>query len=186
MKVLDPACGSGNFLYVSLELMKRLEAEVLEAFEELGGDAGFEMASFKIGPRQFLGLELNRRAVAIAQLVLWIGFFQWQRKTTGKADTNERPLLPKTPSIVQQDAVLAYDEAIPRKDPDTGEVVTIWDGITTKPHPITGNEVPDDSARKVVFDYTNPRRAEWPAADVIVVNPPFIGNKRLRDALGEG
>ena len=186
MKVLDPACGSGNFLYVSLELMKRLEAEVLEAFEELGGDAGFEMASFKIGPRQFLGLELNRRAVAIAQLVLWIGFFQWQRKTTGKADTNERPLLPKTPSIVQQDAVLAYDEAIPRKDPDTGEVVTIWDGITTKLHPITGNEVPDDSTRKVVFDYTNPRRAEWPAADVIVGNPPFIGNKRLRDALGEG
>ena len=186
LRVLDPACGSGNFLYVSLELMKRLEAEVLEAFEELGGDAGFEMASFKIGPRQFLGLELNRRAVAIAQLVLWIGFFQWQRKTTGKADTNERPLLPKTPSIVQQDAVLAYDEAIPRKDPDTGEVVTIWDGITTKLHPITGNEVPDDSTRKVVFDYTNPRRAEWPAADVIVGNPPFIGNKRLRDALGEG
>lgn len=186
LKVLDPACGSGNFLYVSLELMKRLEAEVLEAFEELGGDAGFEMASFKIGPRQFLGLELNRRAVAIAQLVLWIGFFQWQRKTTGKADTNERPLLPKSPSIVQQDAVLAYDEAIPRKDPDTGEVVTIWDGITTKPHPITGNEVPDDSARKVVFDYTNPRRAEWPAADVIVGNPPFIGTKRMIDALGEG
>ncbi len=186
MKVLDPACGSGNFLYVSLELMKRLEAEVLEAFEELGVDAGFEMASFKIGPRQFLGLELNRRAVAIAQLVLWIGFFQWQRKTTGKADTNERPLLPKTPSIVQQDAVLAYDEAIPRKDPDTGEVVTIWDGITTKPHPITGNEVPDDSARKVVFDYTNPRRAEWPAADVIVGNPPFIGAAAMREALGNG
>jgi hypothetical protein len=166
--------------------MKRLEAEVLEAFEELGGDAGFEMASFKIGPRQFLGLELNRRAVAIAQLVLWIGFFQWQRKTTGKADTNERPLLPKSPSIVQQDAVLAYDEAIPRKDPDTGEVVTIWDGITTKIHPITGNEVPDDSARKVVFDYTNPRRAEWPAADVIVGNPPFIGASPMREALGDG
>lgn len=186
LKVLDPACGSGNFLYVSLELMKRLEAEVLEAYEELGGDAGFEMASFKIGPRQFLGLELNRRAVAIAQLVLWIGFFQWQRKTTGKADTNERPLLPKSPSIVQQDAVLAYDEAIPRKDPATGEVVTIWDGITTKPHPITGKEVPDDAARKVVFDYVNPRRAEWPEADVIVGNPPFIGTKRMIDALGSG
>lgn len=186
LKVLDPACGSGNFLYVSLELMKRLEAEVLEAFEELGGDAGFEMASFKIGPRQFLGLEINRRAVAIAQLVLWIGFFQWQRKTTGKADTNERPLLPKDPSIVQQDAVLAYDEAIPRKDPDTGKTVTIWDGITTKPHPITGKEVPDDSARKVVFDYTNPRRAEWPAADVIVGNPPFLGSKKMNESFGDG
>jgi hypothetical protein len=186
LKVLDPACGSGNFLYVSLELMKRLEAEVLEAYEELGGDAAFEMASFKIGPRQFLGLELNRRAVAIAQLVLWIGFFQWQRKTTGKADTNERPLLPKEASIVQQDAVLAYDAAIPRKDPDTGEIITIWDGVTTKAHPITGKEVPDESARRAVFDYTNPKRAEWPDADVIVGNPPFIGASRMRDALGDG
>jgi len=186
LKVLDPACGSGNFLYVALELMKRLEAEVIEAFDELGGDAAFEMASFKIGPRQFLGLELNRRAVAIAQLVLWIGFFQWQRKTTGKADTNERPLLPKEASIVQQDAVLAYDAAIPRKDPDSGEIVTIWDGVTTKQHPITGKEVPDETARKAVFDYTNPKRAEWPQADVIVGNPPFIGNKRMRDALGDG
>ena len=186
LRVLDPACGSGNFLYVSLELMKRLEAEVIEAFDDLGGDAAFEMASFKIGPRQFLGLELNRRAVAIAQLVLWIGFFQWQRKTTGKADTNERPLLPKEASIVQQDAVLAYDAAIPRRDPDSGEIVTIWDGVTTKLHPITGKEVPDETARKAVFDYTNPKRAEWPPADVIVGNPPFIGASRMRDALGDG
>lgn len=186
LRVLDPACGSGNFLYVSLELMKRLEAEVLDAYEELGGDIAFEMKSFKVGPRQFLGLEINRRAVAIAQLVLWIGFFQWQRKTTGKADTNERPLLPKEPSIVQQDAVLAYDAAIPRKDPDTGEILTIWDGITTKPHPVTGKEVPDETARKALFDYSNPRRADWPQADVIVGNPPFIGASRMRDALGDG
>lgn len=186
LRVLDPACGSGNFLYVSLELMKRLEAEVLEAYEELGGDIAFEMKSFKVGPRQFLGLEINRRAVAIAQLVLWIGFFQWQRKTTGKADTNERPLLPKEPSIVEQDAVLAYDAAIPRKDPDTGEIVTIWDGITTKKHPVTGKEVPDETARKLVFEYVNPRRAEWPQADVIVGNPPFIGTKRMIEALGQG
>jgi hypothetical protein len=186
LRVLDPACGSGNFLYVCLELMKRLEAEVLELFEALGGDLRMEMASFKIGPRQFLGLELNRRAVAIAQLVLWIGFFQWQRKTTGKADTNERPLLPKDPSILQQDAVLAYDKAIPRLDPATGNSITIWDGQTTKLHPITGKEVPDETARRLVYDYTNPRRADWPEADIIVGNPPFIGASRMRDALGDG
>ncbi len=186
LRVLDPACGSGNFLYVCLELMKRLEAEVLELFEALGGDLRMEMASFKIGPRQFLGLELNRRAVAIAQLVLWIGFFQWQRKTTGKADTNERPLLPKDPSILQQDAVLAYDKAIPRLDAATGNPITIWDGQTTKLHPITGKEVPDETARRLVYDYTNPRRADWPEADIIVGNPPFIGASRMRDALGDG
>jgi hypothetical protein len=183
---LDPACGTANFLYVILEHLKRLEAEVLELIDALGGDATFEMNEYKVRPEQFLGLELSPNAVAIAQLVLWIGYFQWQRKTTGKADTGDRPLLPKAHTIRQQDAVLAYDERIPRKDPETGEILTIWDGHTTKPHPVTGNEVPDESARAVLFDYINPRRAEWPKADYIVGNPPFIGTKRMIDALGDG
>jgi hypothetical protein len=186
IKVLDPACGTANFLYVTLEHMKRLEAEVLELVTALGGDATFEMNEYKVRPEQFLGLELSPNAVAIAQLVLWIGYFQWQRKTTGKADTGDRPLLPKTQSIRQQDAVLAYDEKIPRIDEETGKILTIWDGHSTKPHPVTGKEVPDESARTVLFDYINPRRAEWPQADYIVGNPPFIGTKRMIDALGEG
>ncbi|HBE23169.1 MAG TPA: hypothetical protein DDW21_06950 [Verrucomicrobiales bacterium] len=159
IKVLDPACGTANFLYVTLEHMKRLEAEVLELVTALGGDATFEMNEYKVRPEQFLGLELSHNAVAIAQLVLWIGYFQWQRKTTGKADTGDRPLLPKTQSIRQQDAVLAYDEKIPRIDEETGKILTIWDGHSTKPHPVTGKEVPDESARTVLFDYINPRRA---------------------------
>jgi hypothetical protein len=186
VRVLDPACGTANFLYVTLELLKRLEAEVLELLTALGGDATFEMTEYKVRPEQFLGLELSHNAVAIAQLVLWIGYFQWQRKTTGKADTGDRPLLPKDRSIRQQDAVLAYDEKIPRRDPATGEVVQIWDGHTTKPHPVTGREVPDESARIVVYDYVNPRRAGWPEAEFIVGNPPFIGASRMRDALGDG
>ncbi|MEN9470135.1 MAG: hypothetical protein RL630_1868 [Verrucomicrobiota bacterium] len=186
LRILDPACGTANFLYVTLEHLKRLEAEVLELATALGGDATFEMKEYRVRPEQFLGLEISPNAVAIAQLVLWIGYFQWQRKTTGKADTGDRPLLPKTPSIRQQDAVLAYDERIPRKNPDTGEILTIWDGHTTKPHPVTGKEIPDESARIPLFDYTNPRRAEWPQADHIVGNPPFLGASRMRDALGDG
>lgn len=186
LKILDPACGTANFLYVTLEHMKRLEAEVLELVTALGGDATFEMNEYKVRPEQFLGLELSPNAVAIAQLVLWIGYFQWQRKTTGKADTGDRPLLPKTQSIRQQDAVLAYDDRVPRTDPDTGKILTIWDGHTTKPHPVTGKEVPDESATIALFDYINPRRAEWPQADYIVGNPPFIGASRMRDALGDG
>jgi hypothetical protein len=186
LKILDPACGTANFLYVTLEHMKRLEAEVLELVTALGGDATFEMNEYKVRPEQFLGLELSPNAVAIAQLVLWIGYFQWQRKTTGKADTGDRPLLPKTQSIRQQDAVLAYDDRVPRTDPDTGKILTIWDGHTTKPHPVTGKEVPDETATIALFDYINPRRAEWPQADYIVGNPPFIGASRMRDALGDG
>lgn len=186
IRVLDPACGSGNFLYVALELLKRLEAEVLDLFEALGGDRKLEIDSFLIRPSNFLGIELNPRAAAIAQLVLWIGYFQWNLRTTGKADTNDRPLLPKQNSIECRDAVLAYDEKIPRRDPDSGEIMTIWDGRSTKPHPVTGKEVPDESARTVLFDYVNPRRAEWPQADFIVGNPPFLGNKRMRESLGIG
>ncbi|MGF1451770.1 MAG: DNA methyltransferase, partial [Opitutales bacterium] len=115
IRVLDPACGSGNFLYVVLEHMKRLESEVLELLQTLGDtELTFEMEQFKVRPQQFLGLELNERAVAIAQLVLWIGYFQWHRKTTGTADTKDRPLLPKERTIRHQDAVLAYDTPVPR------------------------------------------------------------------------
>lgn len=186
LRILDPACGTANFLYVTMEHMKRLEAEVLELVTGLGGDAGMEMHGFRVRPEQFIGLELNKQAVAIAELVLWIGYFQWQRKTTGKADTGDRPLLPKDRSIFEQDAVLAYDERTPRRDPASGEILTIWDGHTTKTHPITGKEIPDESATIALFDYSNPRRAEWPQADYIVGNPPFIGASRMREALGDG
>lgn len=186
IRVLDPACGSGNFLYVTLEHMKRLEGEVLELLEALGDtELTFEMEQFKVRPQQFFGLEINEKAVAIAQLVLWIGYFQWHKKTTGRADTGDRPLLPKEQTIRAQDAVLAYDAEVPRKDAD-GNFVTIWDSRSTKPHSVTGREVPDETARRPVYDYTNPRRAEWPEADYIVGNPPFIGASRMRDLLGDG
>lgn len=186
LTVLDPACGTANFLYVTMEHMKRLEAEVLQLIAALGGNASLEMQGFRVRPEHFIGLEINKQAVAIAQLVLWIGYFQWQHKTTGKADTGDRPLLPKDRSIFEQDAVLAYDQRLPRLDSATGEPLTLWDGHSTKTHPITGKEVPDESARIPLYDYQNPRRAEWPQADYIVGNPPFIGASRMREALGDG
>ena len=185
VKVLDPACGSGNFLYVALARIKELEAEVLDLLEELGGNRLLEMDSNKVRPSQFLGIEINSRASAIAQLVLWIGYFQWHHKTTGKADTNDRPLLESQQTIQNRDAVLDYDDRIPRLD-DDGNIMTIWDGHTTKPHPVTGKEVPDPSAKKPLFDFINPRRTQWPQADYIVGNPPFLGNKRMREGLGDG
>jgi hypothetical protein len=80
--------------------------------------------------------------------------------------------------------VLAYDEKVPLLD-DDGNPVTRWDGETMKRHPVTGEDVPDDSARMPVYRYVNPRKAEWPEAEFIVGNPPFIGNWRLRAALGD-
>jgi hypothetical protein len=95
------------------------------------------------------------------------------------------PLLPKQQTIIQQDAVLAYDAKTPRKQND--QFVCIWDGRSTKTHPVTGKEVADESVTIPVYDYSNPRRAEWPEADYIVGNPPFIGKgERMREFLGDG
>ena len=91
VRVLDPACGTANFLYVTLEHLKRLEAEVLQVGRELGqAQLTLEMESIQVTPQQFLGIELNPRAAAIAELVLWIGYLQWhfphaRRRAAGRA-----------------------------------------------------------------------------------------------------
>jgi hypothetical protein len=185
LRVLDPACGSGNFLYVTLELMKRLEGEVLNLLRDLGeGQMQLEIESVMITPQQFLGIEVNPRAAAIAELVLWIGFLQWHLRTRGETKPPE-PIIKNYHNIECRDAVLAWDAIEPLLD-EAGEPVTRWDGRTTKPHPVTGEEVPDETARLPVYRYLNPRPAAWPRADIIVGNPPFIGIARMREALGDG
>ena len=184
-RVLDPACGTGNFLYVSLELMKRLEGEVMEAMDDLGEDAPrFLMQGETVDPHQFYGLELNPRAVPIAELVLWIGYLKWQLKTAGLASVVD-PVLHAYGTIRQQDAILSYDRRELVRD-ERGRPVTRWDGVTTKPHPVTGEAVPDPAATVEVYRYVNPRPADWPAAEFIVGNPPFIGGKDMRAELGDG
>jgi hypothetical protein len=85
-RVLDPACGTGNFLYIALELMKRLEGEVLETLANLGGQEGLAgLERHEVDPHQFLGMEVNPRAAAIAELVLWIGYLRWHLRTRGTA-----------------------------------------------------------------------------------------------------
>ncbi|MCX7165234.1 MAG: class I SAM-dependent DNA methyltransferase [Rhodocyclales bacterium] len=188
LRVLDPACGSGNFLYVALEHLKRLEGEVLNQLHDIGhGQAQFEIEGLSVDPHQFLGLELNPRAAAIAELVLWIGYLQWHfRISKGNAGASlPNPVLRDFRNIECRDAVLAHD-GIDYVMDDKGIPVSRWDGRTTKTHPVTGEQVPDESARVPLESYRNPRPAEWPAADVVVGNPPFIGASTMRQALGDG
>jgi len=88
-------------------------------------------------------------------------------------------------SIEFRDAVLAYDGKEEAIDPKTGRVKTRWGGRMMR-HPVTGENVPDPSDQIPIYRYINPRPAEWQEADYIVSNPPFIGNKRMRDVLGDG
>ncbi len=185
LRVLDPACGSGNFLYVTLEHMKRLEGEVLNQLHEFGqGQSLLEAEGLTVDPHQFLGLEINPRAAAIAELVLWIGYLQWHFRTQG-AGLPPSPILKDFRNIECRDAVLAYD-AVEFVTDASGKPVSRWDGTTFKPHPVTGEPVPDEAAQVPQQRYLNPRRADWPAADVVVGNPPFIGASTMRAALGDG
>jgi hypothetical protein len=166
-RVLDPACGTGNFLYVALELMKRLEGEVLEALADLGGQEALQgLEGHTVDPHQFLGLELNPRAAAIAELVLWIGYLQWHFRTQ-VAEPSE-PILRAFRNIVQADAVLKANRV-----PARGEAGTLRVRDA------------DDGRDPIILHYRNPKRPDWPAAEFIVGNPPFIGGKDLRARLGD-
>jgi hypothetical protein len=184
LRILDPACGSANFLYVTLEHLKRLEGEVLNQLHDLNVSMSLETEGLTVDPHQFLGIELNPRAASIAEMVLWIGYLQWHFKTKGSAQPPQ-PVLRDFKNIECRDAVLAYDSKELLLD-ESGKPVTRWDGKTYKKHPVTGENVPDENAQAPTYRYINPRKAEWPQADFIVGNPPFIGASRMIFALGEG
>ena len=179
-QVLDPACGTGNFIYVSMELIKRLEAEVIETLVALGGLPPL----IEVNPEQFHGIEVNPRAASVAELVLWIGYLQLYAREHGNAAPPE-PILRAFHNIENRDAVLSYSHTTPKVDRD-GQPVTRWDGVSTLVHPVTGRDVPD--ASKTVQDsvYHDPQEASWPQVDFIVGNPPFIGAGPMRETLGDG
>ena len=136
IRILDPACGSGNFLYVSLALLKALEKEVI-AF------AGLHGISLKprVHPRQLYGIETNPYAHELASIVIWIGYLQWKHRNVMRLD-DEEPILQPLDQVRLMDAVLS----------------------------LSGKR------------RTEP---EWPEVDVVVGNPPFVGGKKLRSALGD-
>ncbi len=184
-RVLDPACGSGNFLYVALEHMKRLEGEVLETLRSLGEtQQALEHTGLTVDPHQLLGIELNPRAAVIADLVLWIGYLQWHFRTRGDAQP-PIPVIRNFHNIVEADALITWKKRVPALDKG-GHPVTQWDGVTKKQNPTTGQEIPDETATRQVYEYVDAKRSKWPEADFIVGNPPFIGGKDIRAELGDG
>jgi type I restriction-modification system DNA methylase subunit len=186
LRVLDPACGSGNFLYVTLELLKRLEGEVLNVIQSIGqGQVKIDLSGATITPENMLGIELNPRAAKIAELVLWIGYLQWHLRSTGSLNDLGSPILRDYHNIENRDAVLEWDRVEDVLDAD-GQPLTRWDGETTKLDPVTGNDVPDDTARTQVQRIVGGKATTWPKADFIIGNPPFLGKgEKMRLALGD-
>lgn len=137
VRVLDPACGSGNFLYVALRELLSLQKEVI-AYAARKGLPPIELT---VSPEQLYGIEINPYAHELAQITAWIGYLQW-RQENGFGEMGD-PVLRPLHNIKRMDAILAYDA----------------DG--------------------------NPVEPEWPAADVIIGNPPFLGTKMMRAELGD-
>ncbi len=103
IQVLDAACGSGNFLYVSLRLLLDLEKEVINLAAALGDSLSWPTVS----PKQLHGIEINPYAYELAQTTIWIGYIQWLRDNG--FGLPEEPILKPLEAIRLMDAVLAYD-----------------------------------------------------------------------------
>lgn len=147
-KVLDPACGSGNFLYLALQALKDIELRVGLEAEELGLERGFP----EVGPQSMYGIEISPYAAELAKVTVWIGDIQWMLKH-GFAPSKE-PILKTLDQIECRDALV--------------NIVTtnkVENGQPTKLEQIT--------------------LAQWPAVDVIIGNPPFLGGSKMRAELGE-
>lgn len=136
-RVLDPACGSGNFLYVALRELKNLEHRAQVESEALGLPRGFP----QIGPEVVRGIEINPYAAELARVSVWIGEIQWMLKNGFNASSN--PVLKPLETIECRDALLSED--------GDGNIV----------------------------------EAQWPKADAIIGNPPFLGDKVMVGELGE-
>lgn len=120
LRVLDPACGSGNFLYVALDIFKRLESDVLGALADLGSSQE-ELGSeeFLVSPRQFLGIEVRAWSQQVAELVLWIGYLQWHHRTYGGTKHPPEPVLRDYKNVECRDAIIdahGLPAAWPRAD----------------------------------------------------------------------
>ena len=153
IQVLDAACGSGNFLYVSLRLLLDLEKEVITLAAALGDSLAFPMVS----PKQLHGIEINPYAYELAQTTIWIGYIQWWRDNG--FGLPEEPILKPLEAIRQMDAILdltGFEGGAPQAEGDA-------------PKPVR----------------SSPVEPEWPEADVIVGNPPFLGDKKMRAELGD-
>ena len=105
--VLDPACGSGNFLYLALHALKDLEHRVQIEAEALG----FQRAFPEIGPANVKGIEINPYAAELARVSVWIGEIQWMRRN-GFAEARD-PILKPLDTIECRDAILTPDNTEP-------------------------------------------------------------------------
>ena len=184
--VLDPACGSGNFLYVSLQMLMDLEKEVIH--HPLW--AGLQMAARQVHPRQMHGIEIDPIAHALASIVVWIGYIQW-RINNGYGQEFAEPILEELEgNIVCMDAILPPDPHPPAPAGSNPPQSPAGSNPPQSPQSIGGklahtHEQLDNELPSPTHWGGAGGGVDWPAVDVIVGNPPFLGGKKQRRELGD-
>jgi len=166
-RVLDPACGSGNFLYLALHALKDIEHRAALEAETLGLPLGF--AGFHTGPHNVMGIELNSYAAELARVTVWIGELQWMLRHGMSPSKN--PILKPLEHIECRDALLQIPLGPLANSPpfSKGE----GGSVTISVPPFEKGGLGGIS------------EAQWPQADCIIGNPPFLGDKKMRAELGD-
>ena len=123
IRILDPACGSGNFLYVALRLLLDLWKAVAIFATEMKMTMLSPITGQFPSPEQLYGIEINEYAHELAQATVWIGYLQWLHENG--YGTPREPILKPLSNIQQMDAILAYDEAGKPVEPVWPEVEII-------------------------------------------------------------
>ncbi|MEQ1532665.1 MAG: class I SAM-dependent DNA methyltransferase [Sideroxydans sp.] len=168
-KVLDPACGSGNFLYVALRALKDLEHKANLDAEALGLQ---RQITIECSPANVLGIELNPYAAELARVTVWIGEIQWMLKNGYPIRTS--PILQPLDHIENRDALLLPSPASGRGAGGEG-------GSTARPLPNPLPQVGEGANAKNNVS----AEAEWPTVDAIIGNPPFLGGSKMLRELGD-
>ena len=140
LRILDPACGSGNFLYVALATVKRIEAEVLSAMADLTGQP--ELVVEEVGPWQFHGIEVKPWAREIAELTLWIGYHQLHSFPTRRSSDLVLARAPRRPHAARARPPRHRHPRVPRRRPGLGRRRRRPRARTARPdatHPASGH-----------------------------------------------
>ncbi|HEY3969563.1 MAG TPA: DNA methyltransferase [Planctomycetaceae bacterium] len=114
VRILDPACGSGNFLYVAINLLLDLEKEVIA----YGASKGLTQLP-QVRPTQLAGIEINPYAQQLAQVVIWIGYIQWMHHNGFNPPRD--PVLDPIESIRCTDAILDLNDPTQPEEPEWPE-----------------------------------------------------------------
>ena len=190
--VLDPACGSGNFLYVALQLLLGLEKEALTLATQLG----FRFVP-QVSVQQLRAIEINPYAFELAQVSVQIGFLQWRRDNG--FDNDRSPVLADLAGFQNKDALLNDQFRVKPKNLKEAQAEEHAAIVPPGASQVEIGGMSDQSELAETAKTATKRGAErvkvyyeraWPECTVIVGNPPFIGNKRMRGELdrmnGEG